>query len=226
MRLVAWAAICAGLMVTFAAVATAESTTRVPLPRPSPLRSTVPLPVVSEEARRALVERINAYLSGIQTLVGDFIQIGPDGNRVDGQFYIQKPGKVRFQYNPPSPIDVIADGQAVVVRNRLLATQDTYPLSQTPLRLLLSNRLDLSKDANILSVATDETSIVVLIEEYHPLVGKHQMKLVFGAKDYQLQQWTITDPQGLNTTVFVFNLDTTTKPDPDMFKISYERALQ
>jgi outer membrane lipoprotein-sorting protein len=226
MRTLGWAAMLAASMVSFAAMTAAGPRSGVPLPRPSPLRTTTPLPVVSEEARRALIERINAYLSGMQTLVGDFIQIGPDGSSTDGQFYIQKPGKVRFQYNPPSPIDVIADGQAVVVRNRLLATQDSYPLSQTPLRLLLSNRLDLSKDANILSVAADETSIVVLIEEDHPLVGKYRLKLLFGAKDYQLKQWTITDPQGLNTTVFVFNLDTNTRPDPDMFKISYERALQ
>ena len=89
-----------------------------------------------ESKQRALVDRVNTYLSNISTLVGDFVQVGPDGARTEGQFYIQKPGKVRFEYKPPSRIDVIADGQSVVVRDRKLATQDLYPLSQTPLRFL------------------------------------------------------------------------------------------
>jgi hypothetical protein len=77
--------------------------------------------------QRALLEKISGYLSGVQTLVGSFVQVGPDGRRVEGSFYIQKPGKVRFAYNPPSPIEIIADGSAVVVRDRSLDTQDFYP---------------------------------------------------------------------------------------------------
>jgi outer membrane lipoprotein-sorting protein len=76
----------------------------------------------------AMVERVSAYLSNMKTLVGDFVQVGPDGRRTEGQFYVQKPGKVRFEYSPPSRVDVIADGQSVVVRDRKRATQDLYPL--------------------------------------------------------------------------------------------------
>ena len=76
-------------------------------------------------------------------MVGNFVQIGPDGGRTEGSFYIQKPGKVRFTDNPPSPIDIIADGSSVVVRDRKLATEDLYPLSQTPLRYLLADHIDL-----------------------------------------------------------------------------------
>jgi len=176
--------------------------------------------------QRMLVDRVNAYLSNIQTLVGDFVQIGPDGNRTEGQFYIQKPGRVRFAYNPPSPIDVIADGQSVVVRNRVLATQDPYPLSQTPLRFLLSDHLDLSKDTNLVSVAADDSLVTIVIEEKQPLIGTHRLKLMFGAKDFQLRQWVVTDPQGFDTTVSVYNLDTSKKLDPNMFKITFERNMQ
>src|SRR5262245_16450693 len=121
-----------------AVIASATAQT-VPVPQPAPKRDAGS----SEINQRALVERVNAYLSNMQTLVGDFVQVGPDGARTEGQFYIQKPGKVRFEYKPPSRIDVIADGQSVVVRDRKLATQDLYPLSQTPLRFLLSDRIDL-----------------------------------------------------------------------------------
>jgi len=183
-------------------------------------------PTAFDAKQHALVDRVSAYLTGIQTLVGDFVQVGPDGTRTEGQFYLQKPGKVRFEYNPPSPIDVIADGQSVVVRNRLLATQDLYPLSQTPLRYLLSDRIDLMKDTNLVSVSADDVFVTVALEETQPVIGTSRLMMMFGAKDFQLRQWTVSDPQGYDTTVAVYNLDTTSKPDPSMFKINYERTLQ
>src|ERR1700730_5517904 len=175
----------------------------------------------SEARQRALVERINGYLTNMQTLVGDFVQVGPDGARTEGQFFIQKPGKVRFEYKPPSRVDVIADGQSVVVRDRKLSTQDLYPLSQTPLRYLLSDRIRLGRDTHLVSVAVDDVFVTLVIEEKQ-FVGTNRLVLMFGAKDLQLRQWTVTDPQGYDTTVAVYNLDTNKKPDPDLFKINYD----
>jgi outer membrane lipoprotein-sorting protein len=179
-----------------------------------------------DSSQRALADRVSGYLSGVATLTGDFVQIGPDGRRTEGKFYIQKPGRVRFEYNPPSPIDVIADGQSVVVRDRKLATQDLYPLSQTPLRFLLSDRIDLLRDTHVVGVSADDTFVTVAIEEKQALVGTHRLMIMFGAKDFQLKQWTVTDPQGFDTTVAVYNLDSSKKPDPALFKINYERMLQ
>ena len=107
--------------------------------------------------QKAEAAKVSAYLSSLQTLVGDFVQVGPDGTKTKGEFYIQKPGKVRFEYDDPSPIAIIADGSSVAVRDRKLATQDIYPLSQTPLRYLLSDRIDLLKDTNVVSVTADDS---------------------------------------------------------------------
>jgi outer membrane lipoprotein-sorting protein len=175
-----------------------------------------------DDKQRALVDKVSTYLSSVQTLVGDFVQVGPDGRRTEGQFFIQKPGKVRFAYNPPSPIDVIADGRSVVVRDRSLATQDLYPLSQTPLRFLLSDRIDLMRDTKLISVSADDTFVTIVVEESQLLAGTSRLMLMFGAKDFQLRQWTVTDPQGFDTTVAVYNLDTSKKPDPDLFTIPYQ----
>lgn len=179
-----------------------------------------------DASQRALVDRVSTYLSGLQTLIGDFVQVGPDRTRSEGRFYLQKPGRVRFEYNPPSPVELVADGQSVAVRDRRLATQDILPLSQTPLRFLLAERIDLLRDTNVIAVRTDDTFVTVVIEERQTLGGSHRLMLMFGGKDLQLKQWTITDPQGYDTTVAVYNLDTTKKPDPAMFKINYERMLQ
>ena len=158
MRRAGLAALVAALTVGTTLVATSVVTMAegVPLPVPAPKKSATPpsaqggppaamqiLPdaignLISppksgdngalDDKKRALVDKVNAYLSSVQTLVGDFVQVGPDGRRTEGQFYLQKPGRVRFAYNPPTPVDVVADGHSVVVRDRSLATQELYPL--------------------------------------------------------------------------------------------------
>jgi outer membrane lipoprotein-sorting protein len=189
---------------------------------PDPRRN-VPVNIFSsfDANQKAQAAKVSAYLSSLQTLVGKFVQVGPDGSRTKGDFYIQKPGKVRFEYDEPSPIDIIADGSSVAVRDRKLATQDIYPLSQTPLRYLLSDRIDLLKDTNVVSVTADDVFVSVTIEEKQALIGTSRLMLMVGAKDGQLKQWTVTDPQGYDTTVAIYNLDSSKKLDPSLFKIDF-----
>jgi outer membrane lipoprotein-sorting protein len=176
--------------------------------------------------QRSQADRVSAYLTSIRQLHGNFVQVAPDGGKSEGEFFLQKPGKVRFDYNAPSPIELIADGSSVVVRDRKLATQDLYPLSQTPLRFLLADRIDLMRDTNLIGVYADDVFVTVVIEERQILGGTHKVMLMFGAQDYQLRQWTVTDPQGYDTTVAVYNLDAKVAPDPNMFRIDYTRQIQ
>ena len=207
----------------------APMTTGAPAAVPDPVipdpRRNVPASIFSsfDANQKAQAARVSAYLSSLQTLVGNFVQVGPDGTKTKGDFYIQKPGKVRFEYEDPSPIAIIADGSSVAVRDRKLATQDIYPLSQTPLRFLLSDRIDLLKDTNVVNVTADEVFISVTIEEKQALIGTSRLMLMIGAKDGQLKQWTVTDPQGYDTTVAVYNLDSSKKLDPGLFKIDFTK---
>jgi outer membrane lipoprotein-sorting protein len=195
-------------------------------PKPSILFGQSGATTAFDARQRALADRVSAYLSSVRQLSGDFVQVGPDGSKSEGEFYLQKPGRVRFDYNPPSPIELIADGQSVVVRDRKLATQDLYPLSQTPLRFLLADRIDLLRDTNLTGIYADDVFVTVVIEERQIIAGTHRLMMMFGAKDFQLRQWTVTDPQGLDTTVAVYNLDTRRTPDPSLFRIDYTRQIQ
>jgi outer membrane lipoprotein-sorting protein len=226
-----------GVLLIAAPLAAAQG---VPLPQPAPksrnqaARSQSPLPtdtagrpipirppesVPYDGSQRALVDRASNYLSSLQSLTGDFVQIDPDGSRSMGKLYLQKPGRMRFEYNPPSPIDFIADGYSVIVRNRNLATQDSYPLSQTPLRYLLADQIDLARDTKVAAVSQDSAFITVTIEESHLLVGTSRLVLMFSAKDMQLREWTVIDPQGFQTLIAVYNLDASRKPDPGLFQV-------
>ena len=240
MRIAGWTAIVSAILAGAIATAVAQpaprptaksqpSTGKQSAPQPAPpvqLGSNANTPGGFDAKQRSLVDRMSLYLSSIQTLVGDFVQVGPDGTRTEGQLYVQKPGKVRFEYKPPSVIDVIADGSSVVVRDRKLATQDLYPLSQTPLRFLLSDRIDLLRDTNVVAVRSDDVYVTVVIEERQVLIGTSRLMMMLGAKDYQLKQWTVTDPQGYDTTVAVSNLDTSKRPDPGLFRIDFTRYAQ
>jgi outer membrane lipoprotein-sorting protein len=204
---------------------TTETTPAAPPPNPvipDPRRN-LPANIFAtfDTNQKAQAARVSSYLSSLQTLVGNFVQVGPDGSKTKGDFYIQKPGKVRFEYDAPSPIAIIADGSSLAVRDRKLATQDIYPLSQTPLRFLLSDRIDLLKDTNVVNVTADDVFISVTIEEKQALIGTSRLMLMVGAKDGQLKQWTVTDPQGYDTTVAVYNLDSSKKVDPGLFKIDF-----
>lgn len=205
----------------------AAATVAQPVParpgQPAPGRGTV---AAIDPASREALARVNAAFNALLVASGDFVQIAPDGSRQQGRFYMQKPGKVRFDYDPPSPIEFISDGGAIAVRDRKLATQDVTPLSQTPLRFLLAERIDLLKDAPVVAVNRDDLFITVTLEEKHPLAGTHRLMLMFSAQDAQLKQWTVTDPQGFDTTVAIYNIDTSRRPSPDLFKINYERMLQ
>jgi outer membrane lipoprotein-sorting protein len=211
---------------------TAAVAQTAPAAKPAPARSILNLERAAtgnapfNATQRAHVDKVSAYLSGIQQLSGTFIQVGPDGSRLKGEFYIQKPGKVRFEYEEPSPIEVIADGTTVAVRDRKLATQDIYPLSQTPLRYLLSDKIDLLRETNVINVHSDNIFVTVVIEEKQLVVGTSRLMMMVGAKDYQLKQWTVTDPQGYDTTVAVSNLDSKSRPDPNLFRIDFTRSMQ
>ena len=199
--------------------------TQVPNPFIPETHRNLPLSLFAtfDDKQKAQAAKISNYLSSLQTVVGNFVQVGPDGSKTKGQFYIQKPGKVRFEYEAPNPIAIVADGSMVAIRDRNLATQDLYPLSQTPLRFLLADRVDLLKDTNLVALYTDDVFVTVVLEEKNGIAGTSRLMIMFDSKDMSLKQWTVTDPQGYDTTVAVYNIDNVRKPDPSLFKIDYTR---
>ncbi|MEJ8474854.1 outer membrane lipoprotein carrier protein LolA [Roseibium algae] len=163
---------------------------------------------------------VNAYFNSVKTMHGDFIQFGPEGGQTEGKFYISRPGKVRFYYNPPAKLDIIADGKSVSVKDRKLATQDIWPLSQTPLRFLLAADIDLQKDANVTNVIVEPDLVTVTLSD-QTTFNSGILTLIFDAKDYALKQWTVTDAQGYDTSVAIYNVTTNAPTDPKLFQIDY-----
>jgi outer membrane lipoprotein-sorting protein len=176
-------------------------------------------------SEKAGVELLNSYFNSFPVLTADFIQVGADGRRYEGKLYIQRPGKMRFEYKPPATIEIIADGNSVAIRDRKLATQDLYSIGQTPLKFLLKEKIDLTRDTSVKSVTSARDTLTVQIEDKTTLGGTSKISLQYDRVANVLRQWSIIDPQGYETTVTIFNVDTQRRHNPAIFAINYERVL-
>ncbi len=170
------------------------------------------------DADKADLDRISAYLNGIHTLKGSFVQIDPDGQVDEGVFFIEKPGRMRFEYHAPNPILIVCDGTTVAVVNRKLKTVDHYPLWSTPLDLILSDDLNLKKNPSIAGLAHEPGEIIVNARASSSKVNGN-LTLVFTDPALELRQWTIVDAQGLSTTVSLRDLQQGAAFDPTLFTL-------
>jgi len=189
--------------------------------------STLPLPPLVGEAvaaPSAKAQEIADHFARVRTLAGEFVQLGPKGDQIGGKFYIERPGKVRFNYDGSSGFRVISDGQSVVLENPKMKTMDLYPLSKTPLKLLLSERLDLSGN-KVRSVREEDGRTVIQLVDKSAF-GNSTITLMFDPESYELRQWTITDAQGKDTTVMVFNVQRDVAIDQNLFKIDYKKNIE
>ena len=177
---------------------------------------------LSDEERTVLGE-ISAKLGGIATMNGEFVQFDPNGTQRQGNFYIARPGRVRFQYDAPTTLSVIADGKSVLVFDKKLQTYDIWPLSQTPLRLLLDKSLDLATSEKVTRVSVAADLVEVELQD-ETKFSSGTLNLVFDRATYGLRQWTVTDQQGLQTMVALYNVETGNKLSADLFKIDYNAA--
>ncbi len=169
------------------------------------------------------IARANSYFNSHLTMVADFVQLSADGRRSGGTLYLQRPGKLRFEYAHPATLEIIADGTSVAIRDRKLATQDVYFIGQTPLKFLLKEWIDLGRDTKVLDVRADDKSVTILVEDKVAFSGTSRIRLVFDTATFHLKQWTVTDPQGYETLVSLSNVDLAQKPDQQLFKINYEK---
>ncbi|WP_181701592.1 LolA family protein [Chthonobacter albigriseus] len=172
--------------------------------------------------QRASLDAINNYFNSIRTIEGKFVQTGPDGGQVTGYFVIDRPGKLRFRYYPPAQLDIIADGRTVAIDDKKLQEQTLVLLSETPLRFLVSQNVDLTQEAVIQEVSADADLITVVMEDT-ALYGSGRLTLIFDSRTIELKQWTVTDAQGLDTTVALYEVKTGTETNPKWFEINYSK---
>jgi outer membrane lipoprotein-sorting protein len=227
-------ALAAGLALAHPVLAqTAPLDTRPPAQRPPATGPVLPGPVTpapatapAAETPQQLVQRINQSLNAAGSLVGDFQQISADGRRRSGKIYVLRPGKLRFDYNPPSQLEVVSDGSNVAVIDKRVPQQDVYGINQTPLKFLVNDKIDIARDTKVVGVRREKDEVILDIEDKNTVAGTSKIRIHFNGDSFMLRRWTVTDPQGIPTTVQLANLSTQQKPDRSLFFINYQFNTQ
>jgi outer membrane lipoprotein-sorting protein len=185
------------------------------------LSAAVPAPMRGgfSASQRADLERVSEALNAIHTLQGRFVQIGPEGQVDQGRFYIDKPGRMRFEYAAPNPTLLVSDGRWVAVENSKLGTVDRYALWTTPLDLILGDDVDLRDNNDIAGVEEQNGEMVIQARSHSGRVNGN-ITLVFAEPTLALKQWTVRDAQGLLTTVSISDVKTDLPLNPALFTIS------
>ena len=160
-------------------------------------------PLTDDE--KQLVNAISAYNSSIKTMVGRFIQINTAGDRIEGTFYLQRPDKVRFRYNPPSHEEIISVGRGFYVIDRKEQTQYAYPQDKVPLRQFLTDKIDLLS-ANIIDLVQSDTYATITLSDDTP-EGTVQVALIFDKGTKDLAQWVLTEPSGEELTFSLYDIE-------------------
>ncbi len=174
---------------------------------------------------RADIARVETYLNSIKTLQGRFLQIAPDGGTSEGQAWLQRPGRMRFQYDPPSPFLLVGGHGLLVFHDAQLQQTSNIPLGQTPLGLLLQDNLRLSGDVTVSQVVRLPGQLQVsLYRTASPQDGT--LTLIFADNPLVLRSWIVTDAQRRNTRVTLYNVQLGGTFDQKLFQFIDPRFFQ
>lgn len=185
---------------------------------PAPAEAAGPRRAALSAQDRADVARAEAYLNQVTTLKARFLQLAPNGGQAEGTAYFSRPGRMRLQYDPPSPMLVVADGTFLIVHDKELGEPSYIPLNSTPAGILVRENVQLDgKDVTVTRVTRSPGVLnVSLVESEDP--GQGELTLVFSERPFALRQWRVVDAQGGTTVVSLYEAQTGLALEPKLFE--------
>tara|TARA_R110002094_G_scaffold194375_1_gene167738 strand:+ start:2201 stop:2818 length:618 start_codon:yes stop_codon:yes gene_type:complete len=165
---------------------------------------------------KAQIARAEAYLDTLKTFKADFLQIDSSGGIAEGDVYMRKPGRMRFEYKPPAQILVVADGLWLVFHDKELKETTRLPLVATPVNILLKENVSLSGDVTVTDVQHDAGTLrISIVDTENPDEGN--IVLIFSDKPFELRQWLVTDAQGQVTSISLGKIEKNVQLKPELF---------
>ena len=172
-------------------------------------------PLSSED--KAQVEQVETYLNGITSLKAHFLQVNPDGQAVEGTVFLARPGRLRLDYDPPSPILVVTNGNMLVYYDKQLEQVSYVDVDSTPAGVLIKPQIKLDDgDLQVVKVVEAKATLNVTVT-HRKDPGQGAITLVFSQQPFQLRQWKVLDQQGQITTVSLFNAQSGLSFDKELF---------
>lgn len=164
--------------------------------------------------------KVSAYINALGTMKGRFTQYSEtsgDVGKVMGNFYMRRPGRLRFEYDPPNPIVLVSDGTLVSVEDKDLETVNSYPLKATPLNLLLKKNVDLVVEAEIVNVLREDGELHVTARA-DDSVAEGELTMFFSYPEIELRRWLVIDAQNIKTLIVLSDVVKDIKLDPSLFR--------
>lgn len=189
----------------------------------APIERVQPSTGLSEADKDVIVAEAAAAMAMVKTATGRFAQIAPDFSLTTGSFSLRRPGRMRFEYDDPTPLLIVSDGATVAIEDRDLETIDRVPLASTPLGIVLDDQLDFERDAEVLDVKrADGLAAVTLRDRSGEAEGK--VTLIFDAETYDLLSWRAEDAGGGLTSVQLQDVETNVSLNPRLFRLEEPEA--
>lgn len=177
-----------------------------------------PAPVLSDDERAAILRDVETALAAARTVKGRFDQYNSDGTVTRGSFALRRPGRMRFEYDDPTPILIVSDGATVAMQDSELETVDRYPLASTPLGLILDEDLSFESDVDVLRVLRDHGQILIAVEDASGEV-EGELSMVFDADSLDLLGWITVTSDLQMTRVELSDVETNVRIDPRQFRL-------
>lgn len=196
-------------------VAAAFAATAVLLPKPASAKDAMGL----DDAERQQIHGIEDYLNAISTLSSRFMQVTSQGHFAQGQFLMARPGRMRIDYDPPTPVLIVSDGTWVMYKDEELDQISHMPLSQVPAAMFIGEHVDFFAEDLLITDYENAAGVLrlTLQRTEDPMEGS--LTLVFAARPLQLKQWSVVDAQGVLTTVSLLGPTFGAPLADDLFKV-------
>ena len=179
-----------------------------------------PVPAALTPQDTLELQRIAVYLNGIRTMSAEFQQVANNGGRSSGRVWVARPGRMRFEYNPPTPITLLADATSVYYWDKELNQTSKYDLRSTPAWFFLRDPINFGSDVVVTRFDHPGPTVrVTVVETAQPDAGS--LTLVFTENPLALRQWIVVDQQGKTTTVSLSDLQFGMALDPRLFQYQY-----
>lgn len=192
------------------------------LASPAFAQQATPVPAALTADQKALLDKATAYIQGLSSAKGRFVQTDARGTQTQGTFYMQRPGKARFAYDPPAGLLVVSNGNNVNIFDSRLKTYESYPLSKTPLNLLLAREVRLDRGVIITDVRPLADGFTIVAQDAkRQALGR--ISIDFSNSPMGLMGWTVTDIKGGQIRVRLIDFAETSDLDPKLFVLTDPR---
>ncbi len=175
--------------------------------------------IALSDADRQVVQKVERYLNGLSTVQARFVQSASNGSYAEGMVYVDRPSRMRFDYDPPVPMLIVADGYAVAVYDRELKQVTQLPIWETPLWFLFKEPIQLEESLVLTYLSHGQGSIVMTIQEEQAEGNLASVTLTFNEAPMELRKWEVVDPQGIIVQTGLINAQYGVRLDKKLFDL-------